>query len=303
MVAFVDRLLDDFHGRTPIRAGSLIVTIFGDAVVPRGGSLWLGSLFEIARAFRISDGLVRTAMSRLVADNWLERWKVGRNSFYRLTEPGRTTFAAATERIYGAAPRRWNGSFDLVLLDNGGAGSSGGDERSALRAGFEAAGYGALAPGLFVSPVPSAAAVDGIGGSSGTIRLAATPADAETARRIAVRAWPIGEIEARYRRFLESFSPVLSEIEGGAAFGDLDALLVRILLIHEYRRIILRDPLLPPELLPVPWAGTEARHVCGVLYRRLVPFAERWLDGHATDDRGPLPPPDRSFARRFNDLR
>src|SRR5690349_2077901 len=174
MVAFVGRLLDDFHGRTPIRAGSLIVTIFGDAVVPRGGSLWLGSLFEIARAFRISDGLVRTAMSRLVADGWLERWKVGRNSFYRLTEPGRKTFAAATERIYGAPARTWSGSFDLVLLDNGGSGGGGGaDERSALRAGLEAAGYGALAPGLLVSPVPSAAAIDGNGGG-GAIRLAAT---------------------------------------------------------------------------------------------------------------------------------
>jgi len=35
MAAFVESLLDAFHGRTPIRAGSLIVTVFGDAVVPR----------------------------------------------------------------------------------------------------------------------------------------------------------------------------------------------------------------------------------------------------------------------------
>ncbi|HKH34355.1 MAG TPA: hypothetical protein VKA80_09390, partial [Beijerinckiaceae bacterium] len=37
-------LLDAFHARTPIRAGSLIVTIFGDAVAPRGGELSLASL-------------------------------------------------------------------------------------------------------------------------------------------------------------------------------------------------------------------------------------------------------------------
>ena len=58
MAAFVETLLDAFHERTPIRAGSLIVTVFGDAVVPRGGVLSLSSLHDIMRAFRISDTLV-----------------------------------------------------------------------------------------------------------------------------------------------------------------------------------------------------------------------------------------------------
>ena len=59
MAAFVETLLDAFHERTPIRAGSLIVTVFGDAVVPRGGVLSLSSLHDIMRAFRISDTLVQ----------------------------------------------------------------------------------------------------------------------------------------------------------------------------------------------------------------------------------------------------
>ena len=99
MAAFVESLLDRFHERTPIRAGSLIVTVFGDAVVPRGGVLSLSSLHEIMRAFRISDTLVRTALSRLVSEGWFERWKVGRNSYYRLTAKGQ-----------GASPRRRSGS-------------------------------------------------------------------------------------------------------------------------------------------------------------------------------------------------
>src|SRR5687767_8359362 len=65
-------LLDAFHARTPIRAGSLIVTIFGDAVAPRGGELSLASLVEIMAAFRIGAGVVRTALSRLVAEGWFE---------------------------------------------------------------------------------------------------------------------------------------------------------------------------------------------------------------------------------------
>ncbi len=70
MAAFVEGLLDTFHQRTPIRAGSLIITVFGDAVVPRGGVLSMASLIEIMRAFRVSESLVRTALSRLVSDGW-----------------------------------------------------------------------------------------------------------------------------------------------------------------------------------------------------------------------------------------
>ena len=41
-------------------------------------------------------------MSRLAADGWLERTRIGRNSFYHLTEKGRATFRQATEHIYAA---------------------------------------------------------------------------------------------------------------------------------------------------------------------------------------------------------
>src|SRR6266567_2432749 len=81
----VATLLEKFHARKPVRAWSLIVTLYGDAVVPRGGSLWLGSLVDIMALLRIDAGHVRTAMSRLTSDGWLERERVGRNSYYRLS--------------------------------------------------------------------------------------------------------------------------------------------------------------------------------------------------------------------------
>src|SRR5918994_4104930 len=148
MAAFVESLLDKFHERTPIRAGSLIVTVFGDAVAPRGGVLSLASLHEIMRAFRISDTLVRTAMSRLVTDGWFERWKVGRNSYYQLTGRGREAFAQATQRIYADPPQDWAGSFDLLLLENA-------QDRSALRAQLSEAGYGVLGADLLIAAAVS----------------------------------------------------------------------------------------------------------------------------------------------------
>jgi phenylacetic acid degradation operon negative regulatory protein len=288
MARIVEQLLDEFHGRTPIRAGSLIVSVFGDAIVPRGGRLSLASLLDIMRAFRINDGLVRTAMSRLVADGWLERWKVGRNSYYRLTAQGQSTFAEATDRIYGEPHRRWTGRFDLVLLEPGA-------ERSNMRARLEQRGYGAVTPDVFIAPGPAAMEENGF------IRLSAEPIDKANARAVAQRAWPVLDIEERYRRFVALFSSARDVVGRRGGLTDLDALVLRILLIHEYRRVILRDPLLPPDLLPSPWAGDEARKLCGQIYRTVAPAAERWLDEHAADDKGALPPAHK-LERRFQDL-
>ncbi|HEY0850622.1 MAG TPA: phenylacetic acid degradation operon negative regulatory protein PaaX, partial [Bradyrhizobium sp.] len=72
--------------REPSRTGSIIITVFGDAIVPRGGSVALGTLLEFFATIDVDSSVVRTAMSRLTADGWFEREKVGRNSFYRLVQ-------------------------------------------------------------------------------------------------------------------------------------------------------------------------------------------------------------------------
>ena len=79
------RIIDQLK-REPSRTGSIVITVFGDAIVPRGGSVWLGTLLEFFKTLDIDSGVVRTAMSRLATDGWLERNKVGRNSFYRLVK-------------------------------------------------------------------------------------------------------------------------------------------------------------------------------------------------------------------------
>src|SRR5260370_31901154 len=92
--------------REPSRTGSIVITVFGDAIVPRGGSVWLGTLLAFFETIDIDSGVVRTAMSRLASDGWLERKKVGRNSFYRLAQQGRQTFDSPTQHIYQSQPSR-----------------------------------------------------------------------------------------------------------------------------------------------------------------------------------------------------
>ncbi len=300
-------ILEPLLGRlaaAPSRTGSLIVTIFGDAIVPRGGTVWLGTLVEILKAMGVGDGVVRTAVSRLAADDWLMREKIGRNSYYRLSEKGRATFAEATRRIYGGAPAPWTGALKLAVVAPNG-------DRAALRGALTDAGWGTIAPTVAVTPETASGASaargtgvdDALGALSaesddGALVLTAT-GEPETLRRLAALAWPLSEVAERYAQVVDAVAPVADALDGGAAFTDLEALIARILIVHEYRRAILKDPLLPAELCPEGWPAPAARALCAGVYRRLVPASERWLDANAVDDRGPLPAPDAAFHRRF----
>jgi len=73
----------------------------------------------------------------------------------------------------------------------------------------------------------------------------------------------------------------------------------RILLIHEYRRLVLRYRPLPPELLPQDWPGEAALELTRRLYQELLPRAENWLDRHGRCQTGSLPQPDPAIRDRF----
>lgn len=282
----LSRIIDQLK-REPSRTGSIIITMFGDAIVPRGGAVWLGTLLAFFEGLDIDGNVVRTAMSRLTAEGWFARSKVGRNSFYRLERKGEQTFAAATRHIYDPPPAEWNGRFDLLLI-------GGVEAREAARDALKNAGFGSPLPGVFVAP----AGLPIPGEAEGAIRLDVSAAP-EMARRLLSESWSLDRTAQAYQKFTATFAPLQAWLSRDAALSDADAFTARILLIHHYRRIVLRDPLLPVELLPRDWPGRQARALCGSIYRTLLPASERWLDAHATDDNGPLPPPGEGLARRF----
>jgi len=72
----------------------------------------------------------------------------------------------------------------------------------------------------------------------------------------------------------------------------------RILLIHRWRRIVLRYPDVPPELYPRDLAGHDPRARVAGAYHHLSPGTEVWLDG-AEGEIAAMPPADASLARRF----
>jgi phenylacetic acid degradation operon negative regulatory protein len=283
------RIIDQLK-REPSRTGSIIITVFGDAIVPRGGSVWLGTLLEFFETLDIDANVVRTAMSRLTADGWFEREKVGRNSFYRLVKKGRLTFDIATKHIYDPPPSDWTGRFELLLIGNGG-------DRDASREALKNAGFGSPLPGVWVAPsgvpVPDEAA--------GAIRLEVSAEDT-SGRRLLSESWPLDRTADAYLKFMKTFAPLRALLGRGNSLSDTEAFTARILLIHYYRRVVLRDPLLPVALLPKDWPGSAARTLCGTIYRALLAPSEQWLDRHGSNENGPLPKATADLARRFDML-
>src|SRR3954451_8949257 len=248
------RIVDQLK-REPSRTGSIVITVFGDAIVPRGGSVCLGTLLAFFEMLDIEGGVVRTAMSRLASDGWLERNKVGRNSFYRLDNKGRQTFDTATKHIYDPPPSDWTGRFELLLIGNG-------EDRDASRDALKNAGFGSPLPGVWVAPsgvpIPEEA--------SRAIRLEVAAED-DSGRRLLSESWPLDRTAGAYLKFMKTFQPLREWLGRGEPLTEADAFTARVLLIHHYRRVVLRDPLLPTSLLPSDWPGRAARALCGGTYR------------------------------------
>lgn len=288
----------------PPRAKSLIVTVWGDALAPHGGELWLASLIGLMAPLGVGERSVRTSVFRLAADGWLAGESAGRRSRYHLTGAGARTFADAVRRIYFPHDDPWDGRWQLVLAPPEVLAPR---ERAALRNALAWGGFCALAPGLFARPL--AAQGDALPLPRAT-RAKLTVLDARDARGaaadgvalagIAVDAFGLAALAASYRRFLARFGRALDLFRASHQPPDpRAAFAARTLLIHAFRRVLLRDPLLPPALLPPDWPGTAAYALTRELYRRVWRPADDFVAATLGED---FAPASAEFARRFGGL-
>jgi phenylacetic acid degradation operon negative regulatory protein len=294
----VTTLLRKFHHQHPIRGGSLLITIFGDAIAPRGGVITLGSLISLAEPLGLAERLVRTSVGRLASDGWVVARRDGRRSEYRLTPTGQNRFAEATRRIYGAIPDSWDGQWTLLILPPGNGG-----RRQELRDELRWLGFGQISPGVFAHPnwdlEQARAGLSGLEDIGETMLLKSSSEGIETDRRLVASGWDLGDLARRYRRFVDAFSPVAAAMPCST---NESAFIVRTLLIHEYRKIHLQDPLLPPALLPSDWVGATAYDLTRRLYCAVFAAAEDYLSNTASTTTEPLPPADRLAYGRFGGL-
>ena len=288
----------------PPRAKSLIVTFWGDALAPHGGGVWLAGLIRLMAPFGINERLVRTSVFRLAQDGWLQATSMGRMSRYQLTGDGKHHFDDAYRRIYTRPADTWDDTWELVLAESVPA-----KRRAALRKELVWSGFGALGAALFLRPTQPDRALPEVVDAPGVARHLrhAIARDVPGRRPLASSvdtAWELINVAADYRSFLQRFGAVIDRFRTTDEHGHdpQQCFMVRTLLIHAYRRVLLRDPLLPAALLPLDWPGAAAYALCRDFYRLTHRCAERHLAATLTSAAEDFPPADASFYQRFGGL-
>ncbi len=266
----IAELVENILVQTPLKAAGFIVTIYGDVVEPRGGVVWIGNLIETCAAVGISETLVRTAVSRLVAAGQLLGEREGRRSYYRLSRAAGSEFASAARIIFGGSQED---SWQLVHL----TGAKAEERMQAL----ERTGYARLNPRLAIGPARRAPAL------AHALTLRADSPDAKSLAAFVKAYWNLAPHAAAYRTFLDQFGPV-ARLAQKRPLAPATALTIRLLLIHRFRSVLLHDPRLPTAALPEDWPGSEARRLFAALYRHLSPAADDHIARTFISGSGPL---------------
>lgn len=307
VIAPIKQRLDEFREQRRVQAGSLIISAFGDAIVPRGGRIWLGSLIRLLEPMGLSERLIRTSVFRLAKEEWLRTETVGRRADYVLTPSGRRRFEEASRHIYASHAPIWDRRWRLVLVVN----DVQPKDREHLRRSLFWQGFGVLGNDCFVHPSADLGAAfdalvaEGLGAQLDCLmpllaadsRAGLSANDADLVRR----AWNLAELAQSYTAFVATYLPILAELRRdrqAEVLGE-EAFQLRLLLIHDYRRLLLRDPELPEVLLPPDWPGQKARLLCKDLYRRLLPASDAYLAEILTLADGTTPTPDPQVSERF----
>ncbi|MEO8816700.1 MAG: phenylacetic acid degradation operon negative regulatory protein PaaX [Paralcaligenes sp.] len=291
---------------SPPRAKSLVMTLFGDVIRPHGGALWLGSLIRLLSPFGVNDRLVRTSVFRLVEEGWLSAQREGRRSLYALNSTAARRFELAYRRVYEPVRQKWDGAWTLVFAAPDALDTK---QRADLRKELLWEGFGSIAPMVFIHPRANQDTVDDIltraRVKSKVFVCAMTQAEVLKSQPLGdliAQCWQLDIIADRYEAFIARFGPAQDLLKQNMTIDPEQAFIIRTLLIHEYRRLHLHDPLLPLELLPPNWAGTRAYDLCHAIYSLSFERAERYiLDTlRREDDRAPEAAP--YFYQRFGGL-
>ena len=252
-----------------MQARSALFDVYGDHLRSRGSQAPVAAVVRILGPVGIAAPAVRTAISRMVSQGWLEPVQLRGGRGYRTTERANRRLDEAGDRIYGRRQQQWDGAWHLVLVDHPAARSA----RARLRADLTFLGYAELSDNVWVSPFAR--------GELESV-LARAGAGARTARAVDVRpepteAWDLDELRAEYESWIETAEALVAGGVDAAADPDEAAFAGRFHLVHEWRKFLFADPGLPDELLPADWPGQAAAELFQREAARLAPGADRFV--------------------------
>lgn len=237
-----DALVTDLRGADLPRVWSLLVTVFGD-LAQDGAAIPAAVLGQIVAPIGVRPEAMRVALHRLKKDGWIDTRRSGRTSLYRLSAQGRAQSVAASPRIYAAeapAHAAW-----LVLTDP-----------AAPQPATEATDLW-LTPNMRLSATPPK------GAEAFATRL---DPDAPLPDWMTARVCDPGvvalsaDLMARLSRLQDRVPADLTATQ---------AAILRVLIVHGWRRIVLKSPQLPDHVFPAAWQGPACRALVAALLERL----------------------------------
>lgn len=252
-----------------MHARSALFDAYGDHLRNRGSQAPVAGLVRLLAPVGIAAPAVRTAISRMVMQGWLEPVLLPGGRGYRATPRATRRLDEAADRIYRRTDRTWDGTWHLVFVEL----PAGRAARARLRADLGFVGYAELADGVWVSPYPR-------GELSSVLEVAGVQARTARADRFdpePTSAWDLAALRTAYDAWLATADDLIGQHTAAHADPDEAAFAARFHLVHEWRKFLFADPGLPDELLPPDWPGREAADLFAAEATRLKPGADRFV--------------------------
>ena len=230
-----------------MRARSALFDVYGDHLRGRGHQAPVSALIRLLEPVGIAAPAVRTAISRMAAQGWLEPTRVDAAPGYRATRARSSGSPRPRRAIYRSAPEPWDGRWRLVFVALPGHRSA----RKRLREELHYLGYAEHAPGVWVCPFDRCRGRRGgrPGRRHGPARASRSSLEPDP-----VGAWDLSALATSYAAW-PGLADDLLEDDDRDDDEDEAAFAARFRLVHEWRKFLFDDPGLPAELLPRGWPG------------------------------------------------
>ncbi len=252
-----------------MRARSALFDTYGDHLRNRGSQAPVAGLVRLLSPVGIAAPAVRTAISRMVMQDWLAPVLLAGGRGYRATPRAIRRLDEAAERIYRRTDREWDGSWHLVFVQQ----PAGRAARTRLRADLGFVGYAELADGVWVSPFARnelASVLEVAGAQARTARADRFDPDPTA-------AWDLVGLRTAYDHWIATADDLIGQHTEAHTDPDEAAFAARFHLVHEWRKFLFADPGLPAQLLPADWPGREAADLFAGEAMRLKAGADRFV--------------------------
>ncbi|MGO4202697.1 PaaX family transcriptional regulator C-terminal domain-containing protein [Rhodococcus sp. TAF43] len=246
--------------KVDITPKSLLLAFLGMHLLWKPIAISGASLVELFGWLDVGQSATRSLLARMTDRGLLERHKVGRKTYYALTEHGTSVFEEGSKKIWrsmGGAD--WDGVWTTVALS---VPEDSRHLRHRARSRLSWAGFGNTASGLWVAPRRHNVATI-LGPEFADVDLTVMVGRVlppTTDEALVTSAFDLDEIAARYTGFTSRWQN--DETSGSSREH---AFATRIRVQAEWLSITQTDPLLPMSLLPENWPAGDAERLFRVL--------------------------------------